>query len=183
MCDAIALKKKFSTMNGWDGRKVELLIGDLVKVLYDHMNLGLQFRSCTVLRKEYIRAKREHPTLRPLAAICANFCVGGLIVPKEHEVILHFDRNEQFLKQVYRVWCHLRNKRKRPAWVRRTRNILKVDSSYPSIQAADFVAWSLSRAQSRGDYQHWSNAATLLGESQLYDYDAIVERYANDKWS
>jgi hypothetical protein len=59
----------------------------------------------------------------------------------------------------------------------------RVDSRYYSIQAADFVAWSLNRAQSCGDYPHYSMAATFLGESKLYDYDAIVERYANDKWS
>ena len=161
----------------------EALIGSMVQVMTEHQNRGLQFRAATIVVKDYERAKCEHPTLRPLEAICANFTVGGLAVPKEHEIILYFDRNEAFMHQVNRVWVHLKNKKNSPPWVRQTRNVLPVDSGYYGIQAADFIAWSLNREQTVGDYPQWALAAKFLCHGwKLYDYDAIVERYANDQW-
>jgi hypothetical protein len=186
MCDAIALQKEFSPSKGWDAIKVDRLIRDLVKVMGGHSNRGLQFRACTIIRKDYDQAKREYPTLRPLPAICANFGVGGLELPNGHSTILYFDRDEPFMHEIYRVWVHLKGKRQiRPRWVEQTFNILAVDSGYPSIQAVDFIAWSLNREHTTGDYEQWTLAAKLLcmPNWKLYDYDAIVSDYANDKWS
>jgi len=83
---------------------------------------------------------------------------------------------------VNRVWNHLKKKRGRPQWVRQIRNIIPVDSGYYSIQAADFIAWSLNH-HTQNAYRHWAIAAQFLADWKLYDYDAIVERYANDEWS
>jgi hypothetical protein len=163
------------------------LIRDLINVMFKHKSRGLQFRACTVIVKDYHKAKEQHPTLRPLPAICANFCVGGLGLPHNHDMMLHFDRNEDFMHQVNRVWLHLKNKPKlRPLWVEQTRNILPVNSSYYGVQAADLIAWSLNRAYTHGDYEEWKRAAQLLclpNGLKVYNYDAIVEDYANDKWS
>jgi hypothetical protein len=183
MSDAINLRKRFARKNGWNEHKVDALIRDLVKIMSGYRNRGFQFRSCTVIRDDYARAKSEHPTLRPLHSICVNYCVGGLAVPRDHEVILYFDRNEAFLHKVNRVWEHLKNKPlSRPPWVDQARNIMKVDSGYYAIQAADCLSWSVNREQTHRDYQQWAISAKMLSEWKLYDYDAIIERYANDKW-
>jgi len=186
MCDAIALQKKFDRRKGWDEKKVNELITDLVAVMSEHRNRGLQFRGCTILCKDYEAAKRQYKTLRPLPAIAVNFCIGGLAVPSGHDLLLCFDKNEEFMKQIYRVWRHLKAKPKgRTGWVAQTRNIFNVNRGYCGIQAADFVAWSLNREHTHRGYEHWTMGAKLLclPDFKLYDYDAIVEGYANDKWT
>jgi len=182
MSDAMSLKGHFSRARGWNEEKVNRLVVDLLKVMSDHNNHGFQFRSCTALRDDYERAKREYPTLRPIEAICVNYCVGGLAVPKDHEVMLYFDRGEPFMKQINRVWLRQRRLRK-PGWAQQTRNIIPVDSGTYAIQAADFIAWSVNREQTHGDYPQRAFSAKMISDWKLYDYAAIVERYANDKWS
>lgn len=183
MSPAINLATPFSQEEGWTKDKVDLLIRDLVKLMGEYSNRGFQFRACTVIRGDYARVKREHANIRPLPAICSNFCVGGLALPKKYEFLLYFDKNEAFMKQVYRVWNHLKNKpTQRPRWVEQTRNILPVDSGYYGIQAADFIAWSVNREHALGDYPQWAMFAKILAEWKLYDYDALVEEYAHDEW-
>ena len=108
MTDAVALKNHFSKGNGWNKEKVRSLISEIVLILNRHQQRSMQFRCSTVLRNDYKRAKASHPTLRPIPAICANYTVGGLRVPKGEDVILYFDRNEEFLHQVNRVWLKLK---------------------------------------------------------------------------
>jgi hypothetical protein len=112
-----------------------------------------------------------------------NYCLGGLKAPKEHEVILYFDRTEPFMHQVNRVWLRLR-KRDDRTWARQTRNIIPVDSSYYAIQAADLLAWSMSRQCIRNDQDDLALCAALAtrGQIQIYDYNQIVAHYADDKW-
>ena len=82
MTDAVALKNHFSKGNGWNKEKVRSLISEIVLILNRHQQRNMQFRCSTVLRNDYKRAKASHPTLRPIPAICANYTVGGLRVPK-----------------------------------------------------------------------------------------------------
>jgi len=82
MTDAVALKNHFSKGNGWNKEKVRSLISEIVLILNRHQQRSMQFRCSTVLRNDYKRAKASHPTLRPIPAICANYTVGGLRVPK-----------------------------------------------------------------------------------------------------
>jgi len=84
-CDA--LQKAFSVEKDWNEEKVNRLASDLLKVMFGPLESGINNSEvATVLRADYIRAKSEHPTLRPLAAICVNYCVGGLALPKDHQV-------------------------------------------------------------------------------------------------
>jgi len=184
MTDAMTLNGIFSREKGWDEQKVSHLITEIITVLNKHQNRGMQFRCSTVVRADYGRAKKEHTNLRPIPAICANYTVGGLRVPKGEDVILYFDRDEDFLHQVNRVWLKLK-KRRAPGWARQTRNILPVDSSHYPIQAADFIAWSMNREQTHGDHPEWAISARLLanGNCEMYGYDRLVEQYANDNWS
>jgi len=150
-------------------------------------SIDINSAACSFDAPQYyaMTIKEQRPatrSLRPIPAICANYTVGGLRVPKGEDVILYFDRNEEFLHQVNRVWLKLK-KRKDSGWARQTRGIIPVDSSQYAIQAADFIAWTMNREQTHGDYAEWTTSAKMLSESKLYDYDAIVEQYANDKWS
>jgi len=186
MADAMALRNHFTAERGWSEPRVEEIVHRIFVILHKHQSMGMQFRCATVIREDYERARVEHPTLRPMASICVNFTVGGLAIPTGEQAILYFDRNEEFLHKVNRVWLKKRKRKKTNiGWVRQVTNIIPVDSAQYAIQAADVVAWTMNRKFTVGDYRELTFRTQFLCQLNCaeYDYNALIERYANDKWT
>ena len=133
---------------------------------------------------------------KPPEAICVDWCVGGLFDrmdidvddPLTADIGLVFDRNEEFLHWIYRVWTA--PFQKRPWWARKRRRgafpdariatIVPGDSdSYRELQAADVVAWVLTRRWTHGDRNDWYAAITAgrEGDFMRYDYDALSKAF------
>lgn len=83
MSEAMSLKDRFSRENGWDREKVGELIKDLWNVIGRYrwtkdlsLKSNLNARSCTVVMRDYRRAKAERPKMREPEALCTGFCLG-----------------------------------------------------------------------------------------------------------
>lgn len=175
---------------GWDEPRKNKLVADLWNVIGSFRGTSLRAYSCTVPTADYERAKSEFPTLRPLPAICANFCVGGLHITPEEQgkdyrcILLYFDRDEPFMHTVNRVWLR---RRKQRGFMRQILNIIPTDreESFP-VQAADFLAWGINRHYCEPEKQAWRLFAPVIAIEHftaLYDYDRIAKEYGHDVWS
>jgi len=140
----------------------------------------------------------DRPT--PPEAVCVDWCVGGLFdrleidyekkAPTDIELI--FDRNEDFLHWIHRLWVApfeirpwwARN-RVRDDWERpRIARIVDGDSnSYLELQAADVIAWVIRRRRTHGDRNDWYEALTLGREADFkyFNYKRLLVKYAPDR--
>jgi hypothetical protein len=157
--------------------------------------------SATVSLAGYERARQQIPNLRPLEAICVNAVIGRIVVPTEDDfpILLYFDRSEEFMKHVERVWRYARrNKRKSRGWPWQVAKISRIQSdgphdSYP-LQAADLVSWAVRRHRKyaldnpgvppRGG-DAWDMTLTawaIISARHVgsdHNYDSIVKAYPN----
>jgi hypothetical protein len=155
--------------------------------------------SATVPLDDYRRARREIPDLRPLEAICVDAVIGRMVVPTDDDfpILLHFDRNEEFMKHVERIWRYARRrKRVSRGWPWQVVTIKEIagHDSHESyrLQAADLVAWAARRHQTdalgnRGKPPSGeaARAMFLAVEATIsvrhvgstYDYESIVRAY------
>jgi hypothetical protein len=157
--------------------------------------------STTATLATYDQAKRDIPTLRRLEAICVNAVIGRFVVPTHEDfpISLYFDRNEEFMKHVERVWRKSRRKgRISSGWPWQVANIKAIQAddinhSYP-LQAADLIAWVCRRHRTfalehpgvvpRG-WDDWDMSLTAMAlistrhvESD-HSYESIVKAYPN----
>jgi hypothetical protein len=183
MTDLMSFRGNFSPDKGWDEKQRHALLADLFNV-YGHFDRqrDLEARSCTVILRDWARAKREMPKLVEPEAICVNFCVGGLRLPLEcaneaKPILLYFDKNEPFMHKINRVWQ--RRRKIRNTFFRQIRTIKNVDSEYYPIQAADILAWIMNHSH-RGIHDEFFELASVLAIrhfSECYDYDQIIADY------
>ncbi len=186
MADLMALEGAFSREKGWDERQRWALLGDLWNVLGAHRDTNLRAYSCTVLLRDWARAKAAIiGKLRSPESMCVNFCVGGLRLPPEcagerKPILLYFDNNEPFMHKVNRVWQRYR--RRRGTLFRQIGTIENVDSEYYPVQTADMLAWIVNRKHlGRRDALVNACAACAAiavdGSEKVYTYDTILEDY------
>jgi hypothetical protein len=81
MGEAMSLNDRFSVENGWNREKVRRVVNDLWNVFGQYLwtkdlslKSNLNARSCTVVMRDYRRAKLEIPRIRELDALCTGFC-------------------------------------------------------------------------------------------------------------
>lgn len=187
MADLMASQGSFS---GWDEPRKRSLVCDLWNVIGSFRGTSLRAYSCTVLTSDYKRAKAVFPTLRPLAAICVNYCVGGLHITPEEKgtedrcVLLYFDRNEPYMHTINRVW--LRH-RKHAVFMRQILDIIITDRTTSfQVQAADFLAWNVNRYHCETEKQPWRVIGPIIAIEHftaVYDYERISSEYGHDVWN
>lgn len=186
--EAMSLNGRFSHAHGWNRDRLQTLTTDLWNVIGRYRWISnsspqsnLNARSCTVVMRDYQRAKLERPTLREPEALCTGYCLHRFPVDLdsqiEHpEIILKFDRNEDFLKTVYRGWVRFKNKPDtgRPKQIRDISTCVAA-KEYP-LQATDLVAWTVNKDHKTADgYPLAVGLAIMLSHQQkLFDYETIM---------
>jgi hypothetical protein len=173
------------------------LLDDCVTFLSRLKQDEFHFFACSIDLADYERAKREssylqRPPLDTLPkgphAICVDWCTGWLpdrlvFDFDSHEpasIELVFDRNEQFLRYVDRVWRA--EPSRRPEWARgrqrgdwRSAKIESVRSgdvaAFVPLQAADVIAWTTARHHLRGDQEGWYKRLSASREKDFAFYD------------
>jgi hypothetical protein len=169
--EARTLHGHFSAARGWTPIKVRELRRDLhndcialTRAEHPHQFVGA---SCTVDLDDFRRAVAERPNLPSKYKDPESACVWdvvrvafGLLVPpeggvpsKDAEVELYFDRNEEFMKTINRVWVNRRND---PIFrsIVRIRQAIAVKT--PALQAADYIAGDAHQAYVLGDeFSEW----------------------------
>jgi hypothetical protein len=191
MSEAMSLNNRFSVRNGWNREKVRAVVNDLWNVFGRYLwtkdlslKSNLYARSCTVVMRDYRRAKSENPRLREPEALCTGFCCHRLPFDLdsnlEHpEIALVFDRGEPFLNTIYRGWVKYKH-RPDAGWPKQIKEIRFAEANQcPLIQAADLVAWTINKYHRRPDGYPDADAfaASIMvsHETKTFDYDAIMK--------
>jgi Protein of unknown function (DUF3800) len=165
---------------------------------------------CVVDLNDYERALPDCPELvsprladplepKPAESVCVDWCVGHLFDrlsfeydnPDSADIGLVFDRDEDFLHWIYRVY--IAKSPRRPWWAKRgrrrddwttprVRTIVPGDKqSYPEIQAADIIAWVCNRHHTHSDVPDWYATITdgRSADFKFYNYKRLMVAYSN----
>jgi hypothetical protein len=189
MSEAMSLKNRFSPQNSWNRDKLTELTKDLWNVIGQYrwtsdspVNSNLNARSCTVVMRDYRRAKLERPRLREPEALCTGFCLHGLPFDLDSQlehpkIILTFDRGEAFLNTVYRGWVKYK-KRTDAGWPKQFKNIISGGAAnLCPMQAADLVAWTINKHHRTlvGYAEAVGSVIMLSHQIKLFDFETIME--------
>jgi hypothetical protein len=154
--DAMRCAGYYSKVPGWTAIRAVAVFDSLLRVITAcgdyRLSADQRLRTfvSTVYLDDYARIHAEVPDLRPPHAICVNACVGPVVkeeVPPS-SILLYFDRNERFKRQMHRVWEQgiTRPKTSQHWWAVKVATICELDSrQFMELQAADLVAWLVSR--------------------------------------
>lgn len=155
--DAMACKNDFSR-DDWDADIAAVTLDALLDVICDAGSFRLpqerrlRAHFATVFLDDYDKVKLFNPNLRPAEAICVNGAVGPVVTnPDNSDILLYFDQNESFKNEMYRVWQKGKKSPKtiQREWALRVEAISDLDSrKYTELQAADAIAWVISRNHS-----------------------------------
>jgi hypothetical protein len=168
----------------WNGQKAQTAFDELNALVsrflgLEHQN-GFQIRTCTVNMADYRAVKSENPSLRPAEAICVNSCAGSLDIPNvETKMVLLFDKNERFRRQMEQVWLHGK-KDPRAGWPRQVEKIDYAPRGACALQAADLIAWHRNRIWSKlpGEPKRFSLGGFAW---RYFDRPVIEEEYPLDR--
>lgn len=199
MWQANALSHQFSLRNGWTTEKVDSLLNDLSNQCLspygarEPIEDALVGAVCTVEIADYLRAQSECPYLQgmPPEEICVNYLaeVALRLLPedpngqlgKSGSVEMCFDRNERFMRTIYRPW---QQHRKKPGPLKLIHKIEQARSEdFVGLQAADFLAWHTNRDWWKRDggendlMLRMRMIAAGLFASDRYDYAKLMARY------
>ncbi len=130
--DAMSCRGEFSSRSGWDMHKVCRLRNALLNVLSEFSMNGAHLSSCTVDCGAARKLRQLHPGDVPkVVQICLDHTVGAITVPSEDEnkpdtIKLYFDRDEEFIHPVKKVWENARKRRHCGVlgWPQQVRSIL-----------------------------------------------------------
>ncbi len=199
--DAMACRGQFAQKNNWDRQRTEKLIWELWKVIgafravKNSPDSNLTATSCTIVMKDYVKAKIDNPALRKPEAICVQFCATRMPAdldamsdfPEYPEVALVFDQNESFLHTIYRVWQDYKS-RAHAGWPRqmnimtnkREINLMGKSYIYP-LQAADLLAWTMNHNYRSIHRTSWALVPSLAVEhhTRTYDYVHLMSEFPN----
>ncbi|MGA2965104.1 MAG: DUF3800 domain-containing protein [Terriglobales bacterium] len=190
MTDLMCFSRNFSRRHGWDEIRRKSLLMGLFNVIgsFRGASYHLLARSCTVLLDDWRLAKEKLPVLPSPEAMCVNFCVGGLYLPKEcvdeeKPVLLFFDRNEKFMHTVRRVW---ERRKKRPGKFGQIGTIRQISSVHYPLQIADLLAWIVNRQRPHVQEQFVDSLRmmailTVEHPSLRYDLETIFDHYPEGK--
>jgi hypothetical protein len=192
MIEALAGEGPFSREKGWNSDRALHSACKLICLLSHLPRNDLVGFICTIDTEGYKKASRLiEPKLRPLEAICVDWCFGGLFhrLVKDHDgktlpVEAFFDKDEQFLHWADRVW-RSKNAKKRFGWPALVATIAPVEMrQVMPIQAADIAAWGV-----RNMYENDSNL-TAVGlsvilasnvQARFFGFDEIMQEFKDRK--
>lgn len=169
MTDLINSIDPFERAAGWTEGKKRQLVYDAGEVLRSIPGNQLCAVYCTVNLSARERLVAKGFDLGDPAAICVENCLAHawkwhLNKHGLETVYLYFDRGERFRPAIYGQWlAHNRNLIKHRLWGF-IGGMPEVDMRFtPPVQAADIVAWAISRAHSpRADDDVWATLAREL---------------------
>ena len=106
---------------------------------------GFLMLTCCVNLSEYRSALARNPLLRSAEAICVHNCVGRLGLDDPERIArIHFDKDEDFMKEVEQVYSKDR-KKDDIDWPKQVEYVKAVDShEILPVQAADLLAWQFN---------------------------------------
>jgi hypothetical protein len=171
--------------DSWNEEKAQAAFDDLNRLVFtflsDHYKDGFQICTSTVNMADYRAAKAANRSLRPAEAICVNTCVGGLALPElGTSILLYFDANEEFRKQMEQVWLHGK-KKPGAGWPHQVREIKPATARTDyAVQAADLIAWHRNRIWNRhpGEPKRFSMGGFTW---RYFDQLAIEEEYPPER--
>lgn len=198
MSDAMALEGEFSIEKGWNDERVDVLLRDLWGLLKKFRSGGEDVRSnltavsCTMVMRDYRRAKMEHPHLIEPEEVCMQYCLQWPVDLDDDsdrfpEIVMVFDRENCFQETISRVWERLRT-RSEAGWLRQIKNIVHrnwglVETSATNmapLEATEMIAWLVNnRYKISSRMRKWDFTTIIAIEPYIktYDYATLTERY------
>lgn len=172
MTDLITGNDPFEICNGWTEYKVDRLVQDAEIVLGQMHKEHVRAFACSIDLSARKRLIAQGYEISDPAAICAEIGMGALIQwyrdthPFEM-AYLFYDQDEQFISSIRSSWLIYDKQRKQrlahPFWgtIANVRPVSMHDT--PGIQAADIVAWSVTRRlRYGGTDDKWAPLANSL---------------------
>ena len=153
--------------DGWAPTKVSRLANKLLEFTAtlrnyeDPRKTDLLGFSCTVNLADYAKAHaRISGPVKEAEAFCVDWCAGHQFnrsspAPETGYLTLYFDRSEDFLHKINRIWQQ-RLDGKRTWWAHYVTTIAPVENmrTTPALQLADFLAWAQNRKYSKNEPQY-----------------------------
>jgi Protein of unknown function (DUF3800) len=183
--EAWALHEEFDQIKGWDSTKVSRLANELLQLIAnfrrydDPSRTDLLGFSCTVNLADHRELAQHHSgAIKDPASMCVDWCAGLQFSrnpsPSPGYLLLYFDRTEEFLHKVKRVWDQRASRR--PDWAQYIASIAPIDDMRlsPALQLADFLAWSTNRKYNSGEEQYHSTfMLTSAVFHKYYDKESL----------
>jgi hypothetical protein len=156
MKEAAHLEGIFSWRNGWNRKKVEFLMTDLLMYLQTLDKKRLRQFACSIDLKAYRAVKAEGWNMPDPVDLCNGYCPEGVLVwyLGEYPGVIDaahyfFDVSEPFKQPFEELWT----KEKQSLSVRPTAETWQIIKSVtttemrerPPLQAADLLAWASNR--------------------------------------
>ncbi len=161
MREANALEREFLPRNGWNRKKVESLITDLLMYLQTVDKKKLCMFACTVNVADRDKLKYEGHQIPEVVEICNEWCskmalnwyvaeYPGLVT----EMHYFFDQGEPFKEHFEKLWKRERARTLEPSPDYLFWSLIKTVTTAdmrdkPGLQAADLFAWATNRNESK----------------------------------
>jgi len=167
MVDLVGGHDPFERIVGWSDQKKREFVYDAGEVLRKFHYLDLAVTYCSINLSARERIISEGLFFPEPEIFCTQTCLGLAFewYTERHGIelaYLHFDQGEQFRKTILGRWMEQRNNKiKHPLWGLiggMPENDMRVT---PPLQAADLIAWSISRMHSNTP-DVWSGLAKEL---------------------
>ena len=173
MMDLMTGNDPFERVVGWTKEKTESFIDDSVSILRQTPTTELCAFACSIDTKAHERLSIEGLRMPKPAVICAEIGLGALLhwYTEKHEIELahlFYDRNERFIKSIRDRWLRAvppKNKKlvTNELFWGRIANIQDVSMhDEPGVQAADLLAWSMTRKLRNAPGDKWARLADSL---------------------
>jgi hypothetical protein len=190
--DAATFSKDFSRNRGWDARRRDQFLDDCSIIADSHIarpidgddpgRMGLYPFVVTVVLKDYLRARKDHPDVPPTAEEilvtqvlhgCLKWDIDYIGSNTWH---LFFDQNEPYRGHV----CDRQNKRemlrKFPLMKKVVENAEADMRHVPALQLADLFAWCVSQKNRKRPF-NWQDKVLSLDRGHMWewlDYAALT---------
>ncbi len=157
MREANALQGEFSPRNGWNAKKVEALVQDLLFYLQTVDKQRFRMSACTVDLAAREKLKHEGLPIPEAVDICNELCpktflawyfdkYPGIISTLDY----FFDKDEPFKESFEKTWTQEKSRVLVPGALDMTWSLIKTVNiaemrHKPGLQAADLLAWATNR--------------------------------------
>jgi hypothetical protein len=181
--DALAKQENF---DGWDDRRVELLLDDCVTVIERCASVrsgrkltftGLRPATITVVLKDFKRASAEIQNLGSVEHVCAVqaavCCLRYGKMMGFDKFQFYFDQNEPFLGHIRDRINNRKSRVSGPDWKLIVHTGASDMRRIPALQAADILAWPVNhKDQIRGNWQR--RLLEIDRDKQWLDYSELM---------
>lgn len=197
MTDLITGNDPFERRAGWTDCKVNRLISDVIVLFQSIDKTTIRAFACSIDVKAHARLLTEGYKIIDPAVICAENGLGLLLswylnTHGSEKAYLFYDRSEPFIKSIESRWREFtspRNRHKNTFWNNIADVVPVTMDDKPGIQAADVVAWAVTR-KLRGTPEKWTGLADILigtrdsdGILPTTQIDPITEQLMRSKYS